>query len=92
MKFQKGVSGNPKGRPRLADSAREMFAKLGGKDGKVYAEQLHNLAAGQHGDVHARLKALAIIAPYLWGKPTEHVEMTQPEGVNITHRFVVEAK
>lgn len=75
MPFQKGRSGNPRGRRKSGETAKDWFCHLGGEDGKAYAEQLHALATGAHGDAHARLKALAIIAPYVWGKPRDTVEL-----------------
>ena len=81
MPFKKGQGGRPAGaRNRVGKEARDLFTKLGGTDGKAYAEQLHQLAAGKHDDPHARLKALAIIAPYLWGKPVERLEHSGVDG------------
>lgn len=80
MPFTKGQSGNPKGRKPKGFTMHDSFARLGGKDGKQYAEQLHQLAVGKHDDVHARLKALAIIAPYIWGRPIERHEVSGPGG------------
>lgn len=81
MPFKKGEGGRQKGaRNRASANALEVFLKLGGVNGKLYAEQLHTLATAKHDDPHVRLKALAIIAPYIWGKPVERHEVTGPEG------------
>ena len=90
MPFKKGQGGRPPGAAnRLTANAKQIFLTLGGLNGKAYAQQLHNLAVSPETDPHARLKALAIIAPYVWGKPTEYVEMSGPSGgaVQIHHHF-----
>jgi hypothetical protein len=42
-----------------------------------------------HPDVHARLKALAIIAMYVWAKPKEKFELTGADGgpVRVVHEY-----
>ena len=77
MPFQKGEGGRPKGaKNKVPNTARELFEQLGGPCGEAYAQQLHTIATAPHGDVHARLKALAILGPYLWGKPKENIELS----------------
>lgn len=49
----------------------QIFEALGGPRGEVYAQKLHEIAALPHNDIHARLKAIALIAPYVWPKPKE---------------------
>lgn len=89
MPFKKGQGGRPKGAPnKVGRDVRALFAQLGGPDGEVYAKQLHAIAAGQHDDVHARLKALTLIAGYVWGKPTEHVQLEGEGGGPVVIRFV----
>lgn len=74
--WKPGQSGNPRGRPRNGNTGKDIFLKLaGGKNGRKYADQLYALACGNHGDPHVRLKALAIIGQYVWGKPTETVDL-----------------
>jgi hypothetical protein len=65
-----------------------ILTRLGGPDGEEYAKQLHALAVQPHHDAHVRLKALAIIAPYVWGKPRETVELTGAEGGPIAFRWL----
>lgn len=73
----KKTGGRQKGTPnKIGRDVRDVFRQLGGMDGEAYAEQLHSIATAPHGDVHARLKALAIIVPYVWGRPKEQVELT----------------
>ena len=64
----------PSIRSRGSHATSEPFLRLGGPHGKKYAEQLHQLATGKHDDPNVRIKALAIIAPYVWGKPVERYE------------------
>lgn len=88
MPFQKGQGGRPKGATNKASAhALEVFLKLGGPHGKQYAQQLHDLATKPHDDPHVRLKALAIIAPYIWGKPIERHEVSGVDGgpVRVVH-------
>lgn len=77
MGYKKGEGGRPKGvKNHVRRSVQDVFRTLGGEDGEAYAQQLHALACGAHDDAHVRIKALAIIAPYLWGKPKEEVELS----------------
>jgi hypothetical protein len=88
--FQQGQGGRPRGaKNRVGKEVRDVFVQLGGADGKAYAAQLHQLATGQHSDPHVRIKALAIIAPYIWGRPTERMEVTGADGgsVQINHHY-----
>jgi len=71
------VAGTPN---RLGREVKDIWERLGGPDGEVYAQQLHNIAAAQHGDIHARLKALQIIAPHVWRKMSERLEVTGADG------------
>lgn len=76
MPFKPGQGGRPKGIPNKATRAvHEAFTKLGGPNGQKYAKQLHDLACGVHDDPHVRIKALAIIAPYVWGKPKDTLDV-----------------
>ena len=90
MPFKKGEGGRQAGaKNRVGKEARDLFAKLSGSDGLKYAEQLHLLATAPHSDPHVRLKALAIIAPYLWGRPTERVEVSGSGGgpLRVVHEY-----
>ena len=89
MAFRKGEGGRPLGATnRAGREAALLFKKLGGPNGKRYAQQLHELAVGKHDDVHARIKALAIIAPYIWGKPTETHQLIGEGGGPVIVKFV----
>lgn len=88
--LRQGGPGRPKGaRNKVDKETCAIFLKLGGADGKVYAERLHELATGAHDDPNVRIKALALIAPYVWGKPTERHEHTGPGGgpITVNHHY-----
>jgi hypothetical protein len=75
------TGGRSKGTPnKVSNVVRDIWQRLGGPDGEVYAQQLHNIATAPHGDVHARIKALSVIAPYVWKKLAEQVEVTGTGG------------
>ena len=74
MAFKPGEGGRQAGvRNKVGVEARALFVRLGGEHGKAYAEQLHQLAS--HRDPHVRMKALSLIAFYVWGKPTDTVDL-----------------
>lgn len=91
MGYKKGEGGRPRGvKNHVRKNVQDVFRALGGEDGEQYAQQLHALACGAHDDPHVRIKALAIIAPYLWGKPTEDVRVSgsvQLMPVRVTHEY-----
>lgn len=86
MPWQKGQSGNPRGRRRNGNTAKDWFCKLGGENGKQYAERLHGMAMDPKSP--DALRALALIAGYVWGKPKEIVEIDLPRlpVVSIVHK------
>jgi hypothetical protein len=69
----------------------EVLYEIDPSDGRVYWQQLHALAAGEHKDAHVRVKALSLLLSYKYGKPTEHVELSGPEGgpIPVHDHFVV---
>jgi hypothetical protein len=84
----KKTGGRKKGTPNKTTSQVGVtFEDLGGPNGSKYAEVLHNIAVGSHSDVHARLKALSLIAPYVWGRPVEKHEISGTDGgpVRVVH-------
>ena len=76
-------------RNKATGPVHDWFLELGGPQGEHYARQLTNLALAPHGDPHVRLKALAIIAGYVWGKPPERVEVTGSGGgpLRVIHEY-----
>ena len=80
MKGQK-TGGRTVGTPNKRTSAEQtIFEALAGPKGELYDQKLHEIASGAHGDHHARLKAIQIIAPYLWRKLPEAHEHSGPGG------------
>ena len=57
-------------RKALADYIRE----LGGVDGKVYADRLHQIAIGKHKDTRSRLTAIGTLLERVFGKPPQAIE------------------
>lgn len=89
MPFKPGTGGRPKGAQNKASkAAKDVFRKLGGADGAVYAKALHELATNGGQDPHVRLKALALIVPYVWGRPVEHVALEGADGGPVAVKFV----
>jgi hypothetical protein len=88
--FKKGQGGRPRGAANKTTTATaHILTELGGPNGQKYADQLFTLATGVHSDPHVRIKALSLIAPYVWGKPTEHVKLEGTLNVNtrVVHEY-----
>jgi hypothetical protein len=83
--FQPGQSGNPSGRPKVAQEFREKCREFMSADGW---EKLKALATDRRCKDH--MKALELIAGYAYGKPKQGVELTGEEGndINITIKRV----
>ena len=80
MPFSKGHGGRPRGaRNKVGREVRDLWAELGGPDGEQYAQALSELALTDT-DPYVRVKALAIIAPYVWTKKVERIEVTGADG------------
>lgn len=89
MPFKKGGPGRkPGSKNKNTGPIHDWFIELGGPNGEHYARRLHDVAVGEY-DVHARLKALSLIAGYVWGKPKEKLEVTGADGgpVRVVHEY-----
>lgn len=74
--FKPGQSGNPNGRPKTGTSLAEYIRKLGGEDGKVYADKLHTIAVETHDNVNARMTAIGILLERGYGSPPKDINVT----------------
>jgi hypothetical protein len=87
MAFQPGQSGNPGGRPKGADGVRD----LARQHTEAAVEALAHIA--RYGEKEAaRVAAATALLDRAWGKPTQSVEHSTPDGtpfpVGITVTFV----
>ncbi|HAM59498.1 MAG TPA: hypothetical protein DCQ64_30455 [Candidatus Rokubacteria bacterium] len=89
MPWAKGQSGNPHGRRKLPkpQTKKDWFCSLGGEEGEAYARELDRLAR-RGKDPLVRLKAIAIIAPYVWQKLPERHSLEGPDGGPIQTRVI----
>jgi len=73
-KFPKGVSGNPKGRPKLPD-LKEAMAKILGeeKDGKIALEAI--LAGLRAKAVRGDARAAELLLKYTYRQPTQEIDI-----------------
>lgn len=75
MKWEKGQSGNPGGRPKKAAWLREEVLK----DLPAYYDILKNIASGQ-GKQKEQINAIELLLSYGLGKPTQAVELSGQDG------------
>jgi hypothetical protein len=90
-KFQKGVSGNPKGRPPAARGLRAALVARYGGDGAVLIERLEVLSKLRgRGNARIRLAAVELLLSYHSGKPTQTVALQGDEDdrpVRVIHEY-----
>ena len=80
-KFQKGHSGNPRGRPRAARGLRAALLARYGHDGRALVERLEVLSKlSGRGDARVALAATELLLAYHSGKPTQAVAGDAGEG------------
>jgi hypothetical protein len=83
--WRKGISGNPKGRPKAAKGLRAELVRRYGEDGKPLVERLDKLS--QHRNPKVALTATELLLAYLAGKPPQQVEHMGEGGGPVQIRF-----
>ena len=76
MPFKPGVSGNPLGRPRVGSALAEYIRELGGPDGRVYVNALHEIATSRTKDLKSRLAAIVILLDRGFGRAAQMLEIS----------------
>lgn len=66
---------------------RDLIDSLAGAHCALYVQKLHEIAAGSHSDVHARIKAIGMLLDRRLGKVKEHVEVSGTGGGPIEIRW-----
>lgn len=80
-KFAPGKSGNPVGRPKVAEEFRAKARRI------VDAKVLNLWEAEIDNDGPDKMKASELLAAYGYGKPAQAIELSGPEGAPV--EFIV---
>jgi hypothetical protein len=78
VKFKKGQSGNPSGRPKSLKNLRALLIDKFGPDARVLIERL--LTLSQSTNPNVALQATEVLLAYHSGKPTQSFEHSGPDG------------
>ena len=82
-RFVTGVSGNPRGRPKLGLSIAERIREKGGQDGGVFVDLLFDIATNPKEATRHRIEALKVLLQRGFGAiPTEVSVEEQPLVIN----------
>lgn len=85
MPFQKGRSGNPKGRPRKGDSLAEAIrARFNASKRTAAIDAIADLANKPHDNPLARIKAFECLAKHGWPHEAKGAFDDLPDGVTLT--------
>lgn len=76
MPFVKGQSGNPKGRKPVGTTMAEYIRKIGGQNGEIYVDKLHQLATQPHDDARVRIMAIQVLVERGFGRPPQDVNVS----------------
>ena len=71
--FQKGQSGDPRGRPKGSASLRALLLQRYGTDAAELVDRLHELA--RHRNPKVALQAVQLLLAYHAGRPTQTIEI-----------------
>lgn len=78
QEFQKGTSGNPRGRPKLSEAEKDALAEIRSLAADV-PEKLRALLNGPKTPATVKLKAIELILDRTYGKPDSTVRVETPD-------------
>ena len=87
MPFEKGVSGNPRGRPPGGTSVAEYVRAKAGSDGRRYVDLLDELAMDEKQPARIRIDAARILLSRGFGNPPEEIRVEQSHQVMRAHEL-----
>lgn len=85
MAFTKGKSGNPGGRPKLAMADGRSLRDIAREYTQTAIEALADVIGDEESPPAARVSAATALLDRGWGRPSQSVELSGPEGQAIPH-------